>query len=282
GGCYSNILNNCLLIYNSAGGDGIAAADGCCLTNCTLVYNRNRIDSDADDIVQFSTLRNCILYYNDENKYEYGDGNFQYCCLDPGMNYTYSFNFPLCISNAPSFVNLTNDFHLQSNSPCINAGANSFVASASDLDGNPRVAGGTVDIGAYEYQSPASVISYAYLDQYGLPIDGSVDFADLDGTAFNVYQDWIADLNPTNPASVLAMLASAATNNPAGVRVSWQSVSGISYNLERSTNLLAIPTFVTITNITGQAGATSFQDTTATRQEPYFYRVSVVAPYGQR
>ncbi|HEV2454687.1 MAG TPA: hypothetical protein VGY98_10515 [Verrucomicrobiae bacterium] len=138
---------------------------------------------------------------------------------------------------------------------------------------------GTVDIGAYEYQSPTSVISYAYLQQYGLPTDGSIDFTNLDGTPFNVYQDWIAGLNPTNPASILAMLTPVATNTTSGVTVTWQSVSGIPYFLQRSTNLTSQPPFSTIqSNITGQSIKTSYTDTSATNNIPYFYRVGVVAP----
>ncbi|MGH8024879.1 MAG: hypothetical protein ACRED1_14910, partial [Limisphaerales bacterium] len=149
----------------------------------------------------------------------------------------------------------------------------------ADLDGNPRIQGGVVDIGAYEYQAPTSVISYAYLQQYGLPTDGSVDFADLDGARFNVYQDWIAGLNPTNPASVLAMLTPVTTNTATGVTVTWQSVAGIPYNLQRSTNLESQPPFSTLqNNIIGQTNATSYTDGSATNPVPYFYRVGVVAP----
>jgi hypothetical protein len=136
-----------------------------------------------------------------------------------------------------------------------------------------------VDIGAYEYQSPTSVISYAYLQQYGLPTDGSVDFAHLDSSPFNVYQDWAAGLNPTNPASVLVMLAPTATNNTHGVTVTWQSVSGMNYFLQRSTNLSAQPIFLTLqSSITGQTNTTSYADTSATNKVPYFYRVGVTVP----
>ena len=130
------------------------------------------------------------------------------------------------------------DYHLQSNSPCINSGNNIYVVGAADFDGNPRIVGGTVDIGAYEYQTPASVLSYAWLQQYGLPTDGSVDDSDPDGTGMNNWQKWIADLNPTNPASVLALLPPVVTNSPAGVTVTWQSVNTRTYFLQRADNLL--------------------------------------------
>ena len=58
----------------------------------------------------------------------------------------------------------TNDFHLGPSSPCINSGYNGF-APALDLDGNSRIVGGSVDIGAYEFQTPVSLISYAWLEQ---------------------------------------------------------------------------------------------------------------------
>ena len=45
------------------------------------------------------------------------------------------------------------DFHLLSNSPCINVGNNASVVGGTDLDGNPRLIGSAVDMGAYEYQS---------------------------------------------------------------------------------------------------------------------------------
>ena len=56
------------------------------------------------------------------------------------------------VTSNPQFVGGGN-FHLRANSPAINAGNNAppGLLSATDLDGSPRVSGGTVDMGAYEY-----------------------------------------------------------------------------------------------------------------------------------
>lgn len=56
----------------------------------------------------------------------------------------------------PQFVNATNDFHLLAGSPAIDSGSNTFNTSSTDLDFNPRVVNGVVDLGAYEFQAPTS------------------------------------------------------------------------------------------------------------------------------
>ena len=166
------------------------------------------------------------------------------------------------------------NLRLQANSPCINAGLNTYAPGPTDLDGLPRIVSGTVDIGAYEYQVPGSVISYAWLQHYGLPTDGSADYTDSDGEGMNTWQEWRCQTDPTNALSVLRLLsASRAGTN---VKVTWRSVAGVSYFLERSTNLWASPPFTPLaTGIAGQPDATSFTDTNAATAPRLFYRVGV-------
>jgi hypothetical protein len=124
------------------------------------------------------------------------------------------------------------------------------------------------------FQQTFSTISFAWLQQYGLPTDGSADFIDTDHDGMNTWQEWICGTDPTNPSSVLKMLA--PSNSLSGTSVIWESVSNRTYFLQRSTNLGVLPAFSTIqSNIAGQAGATAFMDSYATNSGPYFYRIGV-------
>jgi hypothetical protein len=69
---------------------------------------------------------------------------------------------PGTITSNPLFVSAT-DFHLQPGSPAINAGSNADlpVDITTDADGEPRVAGGMVDIGAFEARPPARFFTVA-------------------------------------------------------------------------------------------------------------------------
>jgi hypothetical protein len=268
GGAFAGILNYCLVISNSATiGAGTYAAT---LNNCSVIGNSATSQGGG---VFVGTMNNTISYYNTAPT----GTNFapsllvNNCCTIP-LPATGSANF----TNAPLFVNLAaGDFHLQATSPCINSGLNSFAQFGKDFDGNPRISGYTVDVGAYEFQSPASIVSYAWMEGLNLPVDGSADFIDTDGDGMNNWQEWRTGTDPKNSKSFLHMLG--ATNSPSGNTVTWQSTFNWNYFLERATNIGQPSAFQLIqSNINGSStGKTSFTDTNAPGPGPYFYRVGV-------
>jgi hypothetical protein len=272
GGADSVDLNNCILAGNSTSGGG-GGASYCTLRNCTVVGN-SAFHSGGG--VFYAPAFSCIVYFNSSAQGPQEFGGYVVSvinCCAPGTGPPGTGNN---ITNSPSFVNTNgwSNLRLESNSPCINAGRNDYVMNTTDLDGNPRIVGGTVDIGAYEFQSPVSKISYAWLQQYHLIPDAAVDSADGDADGHGNWQEWKAGTVPTDASSVLRLLT--PTNSVSGVTVSWQSVGNRSYFLERATTLGAASPFSLLTsNIVGQAGTTTFTDTNAIGDGPFFYRVGV-------
>jgi len=261
GGAYSNALNHCVLRNNAALLNGGGAYNSS-VVSCTVVSNSS---GSVGNGLWGGTVTNSIVCFN---------GNADNIVDSKAVVYTCS--FPIgSVTNDPLFIDRsTADFHLQSNSPCINAGKNSYVTNTTDFDGYPRIVGGTVDMGAYEFQSPGSTLSYAWARQYGLPLDGSADSLDADGDGLNNWQEWKAGTNPTNAASVLKM--SSPSNTVSSTTIKWQSVSGVLYFLQRGRDFSAQPPFSTIqSNIVGQAGTTTYTDLTATNGGLYYYRVGV-------
>ena len=168
GGAYVGTLNNCLLAYNDAGYAG-GGAFGSTLNNCTVVANT--AENGPGGGVDSCAVNNCIVYYNSFiNSILYGWTPDQTNCAFSALNYSCTTPQPTDgtgnFTAPPLFVDPVNgDWHLQSNSPCINGGNNVFVSTTNDLDGNPRIIGPTVDIGAYEYQAPTIAITVQPLSQ---------------------------------------------------------------------------------------------------------------------
>jgi len=254
-------LTNCIIVGNSGGG----AYQGT-LYNCTLSGNSAAWGGGASR----STLYNCIVYFNtawwQEANYD-SSSILNYCCTAPLPP-----NGAGNIVNDPLFVGyVSGNLRLQANSPCINAGNNAYVTTTTDLDGRPRIVASRVDIGAYEFQGPFN----QWLQQYGLPTDGSADYADSDHDGLNNWQEWVCGTNPTNALSALRLVSALPTGTT--TTVTWQSVVGVDYFLQRGTNLASSFTLLA-TNIVGQAGATSYADTNAAGAGPFFYRVGVKSP----
>jgi hypothetical protein len=105
-----------------------------------------------------------------------------------------------------------------------------------DLDGLPRIAGGLVDMGAYEYQGA----SWVDEDGDSLPDDWEIEHFggtagqgsgdDFDNDGLDNGSEWIAGTNPSDPDS--AFTASISTNQiPTGFVIEWTSVEDRSYSV---------------------------------------------------
>lgn len=72
--------------------------------------------------------------------------------VDSNPNQCYYNAGPNMIDANPQFLDTSNDdFHLTWNSPCRDVGDNTAVTGSVDFEGDPRIALGTVDMGADEY-----------------------------------------------------------------------------------------------------------------------------------
>ena len=276
GGAAGGTLYNCTLTRNvvSDGGGGVA---GGTLYNCTIIgnsayYNRAGEYRGRGGGAYGGTLYNCIVYYNTAwfAGSNYYGSDLNYSCTTPAPGGIGN------ITQDPRFVNAAaGDYHLWPNSPCINGGTNQdWMIGAKDLDGNPRIRGGQVDMGAYERMF--SLMPDDWLMRYGLSLDGSDDFFDKDEDGMDNWREWRCETDPTNRWSLLKCIADNRMIMSTGIVVRWQSVAGKPYTLERSLNLISAPSFTAIaSNIIGEAESTTYMDTTAVRRGPYFYRVGV-------
>ena len=176
-------ISNCLIAdnFSTCGWLPVSTMNQChgLIKNCTIVNNN---PSDAVSVFMgTTTIENCIIYHN----YAWwgvqpqvwvskgGTLNISYSCVQGGLDGIYLDHStatvdwgPGNIDADPCFVSLgywdvnevwvEGDYHLLAGSPCIDAGDPNYIAepNETDLDGKPRVIGGRIDMGAYEYSPP--------------------------------------------------------------------------------------------------------------------------------
>jgi len=211
----SPTLINCLFIQNSAkhanihyGGGGFSCDFYCepSIINCTFINNSSAgtggalhgSSSSINDLGM--SVTNCILWGNSAA----GGGpeialwngcplSISYCDVQGGYAAMYvQLGGEEYITWGDGMIDADPRFKdaegRLSWSPCINAGDSTACDVTTDLDGNPRIVNGIVDMGAYEYQQ-------AFPDDDGDGIENSIDtipdiyssdFADAAGTSGSI------------------------------------------------------------------------------------------------
>ncbi len=180
GGIYSSgtlTMTNCAVVrnrvesgdydeyyYRGGKGGGIYSPGTLTLTNCTVAGNsvEGGISGDGmgGGIYNSGTvnLYNTIIAQNTASSYGNdvyrSSGSYAYNTLSSFTGWTESENCLTYDSSQPLFTDAAGgDYTLAANSQAIDKGNNTYVTTETDLAGNPRIAGGIVDLGAYEYQS---------------------------------------------------------------------------------------------------------------------------------
>jgi parallel beta-helix repeat protein len=279
GGTFHSIVANSVFIRNSAknGGGMLSHSStsyyGVPLSyaiHCTFLENNA---SAAGGGIYVTPATNCIVWNN--TAAESGDNlkNFANVAFSCSPDLTHGENGN--ITNAPAFVDAAaGNYRLQSNSPCINWGSDAYVSIDTDLDGNPRIVGTQVDMGAYEYQIDLGddVDGDGVSDEWEqiwfgynvLPTDNA------DGDVFSNGDEYIAGTDPTRSSSLFAV--TNTLHAAEGFVIEWNAVEGRTYSMHWSDALTNSYQPIATNMVYPQ---NSFTDTVHHAEEASFYQVHV-------
>lgn len=160
----SPTIRNCLFSHNYSSEHGGAVMNNksnLVLFNCTFSQNTGAGKAVAffsylNDPPSTMQATNCIFFDggNEIWKNEETDISITYSDIQGGWSGIGN------IDADPMFVEVgMDDFHLLPESPCIDAGDPDYAAipNETDLDGNPRILDGRIDMGAYEHTAAVPI-----------------------------------------------------------------------------------------------------------------------------
>lgn len=247
GGIYCNnggTVRGCVVRDNQAGderigskGGGVYCKGAGTVENCTIFRNTTS-DEGGGVYMTAGNIVNCIIYSNTAatagDNYLATGGAYSHCCsaTAPSAN---------SITNYPRFMDAAgNDFRLQQDSPCIDAGTNVAGVDA-DIAGTPRPLDGdtngvaTLDIGAYEYRHPD---------------------ADSDGDGSSDGDEAIAGTGPLDETDYLHV-STVDESDSGTVEITWDGHEGRLYRIYTATNLLP-PAWSNVFNLSGSDGILTY------------------------
>ncbi|MHC4677009.1 MAG: LamG-like jellyroll fold domain-containing protein [Planctomycetota bacterium] len=145
-------ITNCLIYNNSAVryAGGLYKCNGP-ITNCTIA--NNTADERGGVRRCRGPISNCIIWGNTPYRFFGGRGR-SYSCIQGGSSGLGNIDIDPCFVDA-----FNGDYRLLASSPSINTGDPNHPVDGNerDINGQPRVMGGRVDMGAYEFIPPLEV-----------------------------------------------------------------------------------------------------------------------------
>jgi len=282
----SSRMKNCL-VYRNTGSFGagvyISGGSDIIIDHCTITGNTGGTGAGIRSYTG-GDVRNSIIISNNGPNISIGYSPypvFSLTCVTPWQAGQGN------ITNPPGFVSLsTADYHLSSNSPCIDQASDSSSLT-NDLNMIPRPLDGNhdgiarSDIGCHEFVDAISDSDNDLMpDGWELinglsPIkatgnDGAT--ADLDSDGVSNLGEYLADTNPTNAQSLLRI--SELSFESGGIKIDWSGGVQAMQFLEFKTTLLSTSeTWAVIYTNQAPTSTTNtylFSDTT---NGNHFYRI---------
>ncbi|MFN2283536.1 MAG: InlB B-repeat-containing protein, partial [Anaerolineae bacterium] len=230
-------------------GGGILTTQGALTLTNVILWGNTAITGTQMYMVATDTVLNTTLIQSSTNAIYDPDGTLTY---GPGiLTDDPQFVNPITATVAPTTLG---DYHLQMSSPAIDAGDNAAVAGiTTDLDGNPRILGGTVDLGPYE-----ALTTNVYTLTLAVEGNGTT----TPPTGPHVYEE-----NAVVPITATAdsgwefagWLGDVATPSAAATTVTMNADKTVTATFSE----MAIPTYTLQVNITGLGSVTRAPDATS-------------------
>ena len=215
-------LSNCSFVGNSAsdfgGGMFIYYKSNPSLSNCSFVGNSASNGGGMYNNSSSPSLSNCVVFGNGAaNTFYNNSGSItaSYCLFEASVSGYTDGGHNLTTTRSP-FLSAT-DARLNACSPAINAGNNGANTTPTDLAGNPRLYGGAIDLGAYEYQSaPATVAITSQPPSASSVLSGASVSASVSLTGSVSQYQWYKNGSLLNSQTSAALTLTSVQSSDAG------------------------------------------------------------------
>jgi len=156
--CHGELIN-CVIVGNYCASAIEVGLDGTLSIENSIIHNNYAdhqifVGCPATINILYSILQdknNSILMLGEGCTLNWGPGNMEEdpCFVQEGY----------WEHNNPNWLFHEGDYHLKPESLCINAGNPNYIPepNETDLDGNPRISEGQIDMGCYEFQAPECI-----------------------------------------------------------------------------------------------------------------------------